>query len=124
LTERELPPAEWAKLADTELGTVWPLLDPHHTRVIAVEDETGRVIASWAIFPVYHLEGISIAEDYRKHPGVIRALLRLMRSTASDVGATTVMTAAVTEEIEDYITRLGGTELPGKHFMMTLGSRH
>ncbi len=119
MTTRILPREEWAaKLAGTELEAIWPVL-PDGAQVIVVEDGD-KVAGSWAIYQQTHVEGCSIAEEYRKGPVVARRLMVGMINTALAMGAATVQTAAVSSEVVDLLAKIGATELPGRHFVMRI----
>ena len=66
VTTRVLSQAEYGKLAGTDLAAIVPHL-PVMARVLVVED-AGAIVASWALFPVWHAEGISIDPAYRTRP--------------------------------------------------------
>lgn len=115
---RVLPRAEWAKLAGTELEAVWPVL-PDSAQVIAVEDGE-RIIACWALYALWHVEGVWIDPAYRKAGSAARRLLQGMWRLARGVGARTVLTGAISDDVRDLIGRLGGFKLPGDHYVLTV----
>jgi len=117
LVARDLPPAEWPRLAETELATVWPLLTPETARVLAIEDEMGTLLGCWALFPAWHLEGCWIAPTARRKGAVARLGLETMAGWIAAANLGGVMTAATTETIAGYLTRLGARLLPGQHFL-------
>jgi len=117
LTARDLPPAEWPRLAGTELGGLWPLLRPEQARILAVEDADGALVGCWALFPAWHLEGCWVAPQARRKGGVFRLLLRTMARWIADAGLAGVMTAAIDEPVAQYLTRLGARPMPGTHFL-------
>lgn len=121
MTTRVLPPAEWPRLTDTELDSVWPFFDPTKTTVVVVEDGP-VIVACWALLVVLHAECVWIHPDYRKraHSPALR-LLRGMQQAARAQGAQTVVTAAMTPEVESLIARIGGTELQGRHYVLSVG---
>lgn len=114
---RLLDRSEWpTKLEGTELETVWPHL-PEGAQVVAVEND-GVLVACWAVYPLVHVEGVYIKPEYRGNPRVVRHLLRGMTATAQGMGAQTVQTAAVDDQVADFALRLGSVELPGRHFSL------
>lgn len=115
---RTLPQAEWPRLVGTELETVWPHLDPSRATVIVVE-RAGQILACWAKLTVTHLEGLWIAPAHRK--GTVGGrLLAAMRAAVQADGSPTVMTSALSPDIEALITHYGGQPLPGAHFVMRM----
>ena len=119
MTTRVLPRSEWARLAGTEVGPIAEALPPDVGQVIVVEDG-GQIVATWALIPMLHAEGLWIADGYRGRVGVVRRLLRGMRELAAGFGVGTVQTAAVSTEVAAYIGRLGGSPLPGQAFLLPL----
>lgn len=119
MTTRLLPPAEWDRLQGTELGPVAQIL-PETARVIVVEDEAGAIVGCWSVFQVVHVEGLWIAPANRGKGSVARRLLVEMRKQARDFGARAVMTAAITPDVRALIESVGGSQVPGEHFVMPL----
>lgn len=117
MTTRLLPPADWARLAGTELETVWPHL-PASARVIVVEDEAGAIVGCWALFSCVHVEGVWVAPEHRARTAVARRLLVGMRHEARDLGAQSVVTGALTDDVRQLITGLGGKALPGDLYVI------
>jgi ribosomal protein S18 acetylase RimI-like enzyme len=115
---RILPREEWARLAGTELETVYPVL-PDGAVVVVVEDGD-QIVACWALFPIVHVEGVWIDPDYRGNPRVARRLVAGMKDTARAMGARAVATAALTPEVERLAEKIGGAVLPGRHYTVTL----
>jgi hypothetical protein len=113
---RVLPPAEWSRLQGTELDGVTAHLPP--TAQIVVVEQDGAIVACWAAFNVLHVEGIWIAPAHRRSGSVARRLLRAMRQVVASFGCRSAMTAALTDEVDGFITRLGGTRVPGTHFLL------
>jgi hypothetical protein len=66
---RLLPREEWARLAGTELETVYPVL-PQGSHVIVIEDD-GRIVGCWAVYPQWHVHG----SGSRSRTGSARAFL-------------------------------------------------
>lgn len=117
MTSRELPPDEWYKLADTEAGPIVPSLNPQTTRVLVVEDGD-EIVGSWVLLQVVHAECVWIRPSHRARFGVVSRLLRGMSRIASDWGARRVVTGAVSPEVTDLITRLGGVPMPCASFVL------
>jgi hypothetical protein len=121
MTTRLLPTDEWARLAGTELETVWPHL-PDTARVIVVENEAGAIVGCWALFTSVHAEGVWIAPEHRKGSVVARRLLVGMKRQLEDMDATAFMTGAVSDDVRHIIQALGGTALPGEQYVIERGS--
>lgn len=118
LTTRELPPDEWPRLAGTELEAVCTRLQPS-ARVLVVEED-GRIVGCWSVLPMLHVDGLWIHPVHRSRGGVFRRLLTGMRGFVADAGCRAAWTAALQPDIVDLITRWGGQELPGRHFLLPL----
>jgi N-acetylglutamate synthase-like GNAT family acetyltransferase len=121
MTTRILPPEEWERLSGTELGEVWPILPPACTKVLVVEDTDGRIIGCWALMNLYHAEGLWIAPDHRGKGSVARRLIRDMSKELRELGATTVITAAIDPAIVGYLERMGAEALPASYAMPVRG---
>lgn len=117
MTTRLLPPSEWDRLAGTELETVHPHL-PESARVIVVEDEAGAIVGCWCVFTSVHAEGVWIAPEHRTRGTVARRLLVGLRHQLEDLGATAVMTGAVSDDVRALIARLQGQPLPGEQYVI------
>lgn len=122
MTSRILPPAEWPKLVGTEAETLWPHLDPENSRVLVVEHD-GRIVGTWTVLRLVHVECVWIDPDYRGAFGVVKRLLRGMREVARGWGARTVLTAALTDPVRSLIASLGGSMLPGDHYVLPVEGR-
>lgn len=116
MTARELPVSEWHRLAGTELATVAPLMRQDTSRVLVIEDE-GRIVGCWALFPVWHVEGIWIDERYRCRGSVARRLLSGMRRWIRESGLSAVVTSALSPDIEALLVRLNAYALPGSAYV-------
>ena len=121
MTSRILPPAEYARLADTYLA---PLLEalPHDTQVVVVEDD-GVIVAHWALMLLPHCECAWLHPLYRKNPAVVRRLYVGMVRAARDRGVSRVMTAAIDDEVRGLLAHLGAERLPGDHYVWPLPAK-
>ena len=117
MTHRLLPREEWDKLEGTGLEQLTPYLPPEAW--ILVVEEGSDIVAAWSAFPRWHFEGIWIAPPYRGRAG--RHLLVGMREEAGERGIERVLTAAVDEQVEEYLERIGAEALPGTHYVWPLG---
>lgn len=118
MTTRLLPRDEWSKLAGTELETAWPHL-PETAQVVVVED-AGAIVGCWALFQQVHVEGVWIAPAHRGKASVARRLLAGMRRTAQAMGARTVATGALTDDVRQLLDRLHAVPLPGDHYAVPI----
>jgi len=110
MIERELPPAEWWRLAGTDLGAITPHLSPV-ARIAIVESGDG-VIGCWGLVPMWHAEGVWIAPDHRGRAAVARRLWRHTRAMSLGLGLPTVITGAGTPSVQALLERHGATPLP------------
>lgn len=89
---------EWDRLAAMEgydealakwerLGVKAPEMTRDDGVMVAVEDESGRLVGCIGAFRVTLLEGWWIAPEYRDKPGVVRGLLRAGFEAASRWGS-------------------------------------
>jgi hypothetical protein len=117
MTTRILPPEEWARLAGTEAEPLVSVLDPVETRVLVVEDGA-EVVGCWVLLRLVHAECVWIAPAHRTRGRVAAYLLSGMRAMARLWGARTVITASVSPDVDALIGKLGGQELPGRHFAL------
>lgn len=119
MTSRLLPPAEYGKLAGTELEGVAAHLPPL-AQVLVVED--GEQLAGcWLLFPQWHVEGLWIAPAHRKRAGVARRLWAAMQRQAQAIGARTLMTGSCSAEVTALLEHVGAEKLPGDHYWMRVG---
>ena len=119
MTGRLLPRDEWPSLMGTELETVWPHL-PDAAQVWAVESK-GSIVGCWALFPVWHAEGVWIEPTHRGKGRVALQLLHGLDAMASAVGVKHVATAALDEGVASLIRHAGGTALQGQWFTLPTG---
>lgn len=119
---RELPRAEWGKIVEADAGRdVLAAADPEHVRVVVVESDDGRVVGSWVLMRVVHVECLWVAPEHRKMGSVLRRLLQGMAALARRAfAARTVVTHATAPEIEDLIASYGGSALPGRAWLLPL----
>lgn len=122
MTTRILPVEEWPRLAGTELGSVWPMLDPKRAQIIVVED-AGRIVGTWALMWQMHVEGLWCHPDFRKGTAVGRRLLATMHEQAERAGAGAVITGAVSDEVRALLVKAGATKIPGDSYAIPVGRR-
>lgn len=123
MTTRVLPPDEWPRLEGTELEAVWPLADPSVMTVLVVEDGD-QIIGCWSALSVVHVEGLWIHPAYQKRSSVGRRLWRGMTDVVrSAFGASSVVTAACSDEVRALLQTAGATMLPGESYVMQMKGR-
>lgn len=121
MTSRVLPQSEWHRLVGTEVETIVPGLNPEKCAVLVVEDERGDIVGTWVALRMEHVECFWIAPRHRGKAGVAGRLLREMRNLLAAWNAPCPLTASITPEMTEMITRLGGIKLPGEHFALPMG---
>lgn len=120
---RILQPEEWGKINAPAIPETLIYTEPKEIAVIVVEDDDGKVVASICAMRVTHLEGLWIAPEYRKHPGVFRALKRLTYAVPRVRGERWVFGGAADgdELMASICERLGGKMMPLKFYAMPVG---
>ena len=99
LTTRTLPPHEWPRLAGTEAETVWPALHADHAEILVVEDGD-RIVGTWVLMRMAHVECVWIAPEYRGSLGVVKRLLNGMRELAGSFSPQ-VRKASISEDLTE-----------------------
>jgi hypothetical protein len=99
-----------------------PIIDPAPMmpaeRVQTVVVEAGdEVVATMSVLQVPYIESAWLAYEHR-NAGVVRALVRGTWDVASAGGAAWGFSAAGDDGVSRILTRLGGTALPAKLFML------
>lgn len=117
MTSRVLPENEWPRLAETEAGQIWPLLDPKRSHVLVVESD-GEIVGTWILMNVVHAECLWIAPEYRGHASVARRLWLSMRKAARAMGVPVVATAALSDDVRALLDHVGATKVLGDHYAM------
>jgi hypothetical protein len=95
---------------------------PKESQVIVVEQD-GIVVGHWVLIPYWHVECFEVYPEHKKKAGVAKGLFRTMFGILHSMRVKTVLTAAVTDEVEKYLKRMHATELPGKHFVLPTGAK-
>lgn len=119
MTTRILPRDEYAKLAGTELDTVWPLLDQADGVVMVIEDGD-QIVGCWAVMTVTHVEGLWIHPAHRGKASVGR---RLLLGMTRFLRGRTVVTSATCDDVRRLLERVAAQPLPGSHYMVTFGGK-
>jgi hypothetical protein len=110
LTRRWLPVEEWPKLAQTELATFAPHMDPSRSRVVVIEQD-GEIVACWGFFLILHAEGLW-KKDGTSNRTVWRLLSEALHEAAADEQAQAVMTGAADDTVRSIVERHHGQKLP------------
>ncbi len=119
MTSRILPPAEYAKLASTELGALWSQLPPH-TRVVVVEDQD-QIVGCHVLVTVVHAECLWIHPDHRGRASVARRLWTAVKHELREhFHATGFATAAMSAEVRHLLQHVQADPIPGAHFMVRI----
>jgi hypothetical protein len=111
LTTRVLPVSEWPKLDATYLAPVWRAVDPAYFSVLVVEDGD-QIVGTWARQLMVHVEGLWIHEDHRLSGDVFRALEVGMADLLHQIGASTALTEAGSDQIARFLVRRDAVPVP------------
>lgn len=120
MTPRILDRSEWAtRLVGTDLEAVHAYLPPS-AYVLVIEDGDA-IVGCWAAIQHWHVEGLWVHPEHRKQGSVGRRLLIAMGRLLTQIGAPSVLTAALTDDVAVLILKAGGRRLPGTHFVLPVG---
>lgn len=119
---RELDPLEWYKLDGMEAESVWPLLNPDRDRVIVVENDE-KIVGSWILMQVFHMECVWVHPDHRGNGSVARRLLSGMMNLIKSLGLKGAVTNSMTPEIDKIIEKLNGVKIPGEFYFIPVGEK-
>lgn len=115
---RILPPADYARLRETENAIGAPPL-PEGVHVIVVEDRDS-IIGCVALFPVLHADGLWIRADHRGRAAVMRHLWPTLRVVArQSFSATAVVATCGTATGRRVLEHLGARPL-ADHYLLPL----
>lgn len=119
---RVLPPAEWDRLKDFGVFAQAGLLrSADHATIVVVETRDGKIAGSWFAADLVLLEGLHIAEEYRKSPAVARKLVVGMIEFLREREVRLAMTVTVDAEIAAMTRKAGFVPLPGTLHLLTVG---
>ena len=118
-----LRPEEWDRINSPDLPALLPYVKPGHIAVVAVEDDTGEIVACVSVLQATHFEGLWIREDKRGNAGVFRALIRQAYALPRTRGEQWVIGGAADGDVrmEKMCHRLGGRPLPLTFYVMPVG---
>ena len=111
MTSRVLPPEEWSRLAETELGPVLSMLRPESATVFVVEDGD-EIVGCWSVISIAHVEGLWVAPSHRKRGRVLVKLWAMLCDVLAARGLTSVLTAAANEDVVRLLESRGAHALP------------
>jgi len=116
---RILRPAEYSKLADTEVGALWPHLTAQ-TRVVVVEDH-GQIVGCHVLQAVLHAECLWIHPAHRGKTSVARRLWTAVQHEVRDhFQASGFATAAINEDVARLLRHVDAQPIPGQHYMVRI----
>lgn len=118
MTARVLPVEEWPRLRGTDAETIWPTLDPLRTAIVVVEQD-GVIVAHHVLLFALHAELLWVHPDHRN--GTVGGRLwAAVKAAVVGSGARGFVTAACDERVRDLIAHVGGTALPGTHYIVNV----
>lgn len=120
MTTRVLPPSEWARLAQTEMGPALAAINPDAITVIVAEDDNGEAIGCWGLVSFAHLEGMWIRPDHRRKGAVLKRMWNDICGLAAARGIAAVFTGAADPAVERWILKRGGLPVPFESFVLPL----
>ncbi len=115
---RVLPKGEYERLKETELEKVYPIL-PEGANVVVVEED-GKLLRTWALIPMLHAEGLWASPETRGRAGATRLLLKKAYEVGREMGTNVLLTSSLEEKVDRLIHKVGGIELPGRHFVINI----
>lgn len=118
LRTRILDASEWARVP-VALETLLPHVAPDDAQVVVVE-EHGRIVASWAVLRVVHLEGLWIDPAYRGRVSVARRLYTATLEAARRWTSGWAMTGAASDDVRALLDHAGAQKLPMDTYVMPL----
>lgn len=123
MTARILPRGEWERLKGTYAEAALPLLF-ENAKVVVVEDDHGQIVGCHLLQPVLHAECLWVHPDHRKRAAVPRRLWMKVQQVARECfGAQALCTAAVDDDVERLLAKVGATPVDARFFMVPLGGR-
>ena len=102
--------SEIRKLADDEFDVLKTVEegycpDPRYSIAVVAQSE-GQIVGRMLLISPAHIEGTWVAESFRKGTTGVR-MMRFMEGEARSIGLTKVLAYAETEDVADYLSRLG-----------------
>lgn len=118
MTTRSLQPSEWHRLS-TDYAAVLPHVQPSDVEIVVVEDGD-RIVASWAVMRIVHLEGLWIDPDYRGRVSVARRLYRATMAAVQRWTTGWAMTGADTDTVRAMLATVGAVHVPMDVYVMPI----
>lgn len=122
MTTRVLPPDEWDRLAETDLGQTLDRLPAEAVTVFVVEDGP-EIVGCWALITFAHVEGLWIAPSHRKRGRVLLHLWNRLRAIASAKGIGAVFTGAATEDVRRLLEGRQAAQMPPMYVLPLRAAR-
>lgn len=114
---RLLPRHELDRLVGTEAESIIPDLKKNSQIFVLVVEKNDIIVGTWVLMQCWHAECVWIKEEERGNPVIAGRLIKGMRQLGKTVETREILTSALTEEIENLITKhLEGSVIPGKLF--------
>lgn len=119
ITAYLLPPAQIERLREAGgplNAEACPDLGRLTEASVCVVEVDGRIVGYWPAFYALHLEPLWITDEFRKHPGVAKALFTLMTETVEimqEPVSFAILDPATGPETVQFAERLGFARVPG-----------
>lgn len=117
---RILPADEHHKLSTFPFAERRGLPDPDRTLILVAENPDGEIVGVWAAMTTVHLEGLWVAESYRRTSRVAVQLLRAMRALLTQLGIVQSFTYTEDANVLVLALKAGFTRLPGDLLFLEL----
>lgn len=122
MISRLLPIEEWPRLPE-HFQTLLPHVQPSDVQILVVEDGD-RIVATWAVMRIVHVEGIWIDAEYRGRVGVARRLYLATMAAARQWTTGWAMTGADSDEVRALLARAGAQQIPMDTYVLPLKGTH
>lgn len=119
MNARILPREEWGRLERAPV-MLFPYTQPENVAEVVVEDGD-RVLACMSVLRATHFEGLWVDPSARRHPGVMRGLLRQATAIAQVRGERWVFGGAEHDQMRGFLGRLGGVQVPMDLYALPVG---
>jgi hypothetical protein len=112
ITYRFLPPEEWDRLRAMPFGSRG-LPPPEHCIILVAETAEGEIVGLWSCMTAFHMEGLWVADAYRKHTFVAATLLSTMRANLVEQGILNCFTIVESDYVLELAKKAGFEVMPG-----------
>mgnify|MGYP001282412127 CR=1 len=119
---RELPPAEFERLAEIEPFKTYGVPSSETTRCVVVEDN-GVIVGYWPIWNAVHAEPLWLDEGYRNSPTIGRKMLEEAHVILKQHGVKSLFAVIGHKDIlvnGPVAKKLGFERMSGDLYMMTI----